>query len=337
MLDDLVAVGFSNGRVDLLRFEASKHARNGAAVSLPARNTRTCHTLAFSPSNPNYLAVGLDKVRNDPSLVIWDIHSTLPALSFDAVSHLDTSSQLPPPLPRSDGARAGADTRVLQQHASAEVVSTLAWLPDNSQLLLAGISHRWLQLYDLRSPASSPAKAASKVHGIATDPFDAHRVACFSEGIVSIWDIRRFTQPVLTFTAKDASADGADGVVVPHVISRGKGGSSGSSAVVPLAHVEFSPTRRGTLATLERDASHVRFWDIRQAQYVESSQERSRSRDSSQSGGKAVRTSWVKPWAGAGSGSSYPSPPPPPTTPGEPSPYNLILADTRRSEYSYMR
>ncbi|KAI0699871.1 hypothetical protein C8T65DRAFT_742322 [Cerioporus squamosus] len=331
VLDDLLAVGFGNGRVDLLRFEASKHAHNSAAVSLPARNTRACNAVAFSPANPNYLAVGLDKVRNDPSLVIWDINSTLPALSFHATPHHGSPSRPLPHLPRGDAPRTGADTRVLQQHASAEVVSTLAWLPNNSQLLLAGISHRWLQLYDLRSPASSPAKAASKVHGIATDPFEAHRVACYSEGIVSIWDIRRFTQPVLTFTAKDASADGADGVAATQTGARGKAAPTASTAVVPLAHIEFSSTRRGTLATLERDASHVRFWDITQAQFVESTQEGSRSRDSSQSGGRAARTSWVKPWAGTSAGTTHSSPPPPPT-PGECASYHLILSDTRRTK-----
>lgn len=312
----------------MLRFESSKHAHNSAAVSLPARNTRACNVVAFSPADPNYLAVGLDKVRNDPSLVIWDIHTTLPALSLHSSPHSESSGRPLPHLPRGDAPRAGADTRVLQQHASAEVVSTLAWLPDNSHLLVAGISHRWLQLYDLRNPASSPTKAASKVHGIATDPLDPHRIACYSEGIVSIWDIRRFAQPILTFTSKDASADGADGVVSTHTGSRGKTAPPATATVVPLAQVEFSSTRRGTLATLERDASHVRFWDITQAQFVEIAQESSRSRDSSQSGSRAARTSWVKPWAGTTSGANH-SPPP---TPGEYPPYNLILSDTRRSE-----
>ena len=326
-----MAVGFSNGRVDLLRFEASRHARNSAAVSLPARNTRACNTLGFSPANANFLAVGLDKVRNDPSLVIWDIHAALPALSFKTATPAGSDEDSSTVLSRGDGpAGASSDPKIVQHYASAEVVSTLAWLPKNPQLLLAGISHRWLQLFDTRTSAS-PAKAASKVHGIATDPFDAHRVACYSEGIVSIWDIRRFSQPVLTFTSKDASADGADGAVVAQYNSRGKGGPSTSTPVVPIAHVEFSSMRRGTLATLERDASHVRFWDIHQAQFVEPGLEATRSRDSSQSGGKAVRTSWVKPWAGAGSASTRPSSPP--AAVAEPSPYHLVLADTRRSEF----
>ncbi|KAH9915044.1 uncharacterized protein BXZ73DRAFT_92696 [Epithele typhae] len=316
VFDDLIAVGFSNGRVDLLRFEASRRAHTSAAVSLPPRNTRACNALAFSPSNPNYLAVGLDKVRNDPSLVIWDINSALPALSLDPSSNEDRDGKVLPTLPRGDAApRTSAESRVVQQHAPAEVVSTLAWVPNNPQLLLAGISHRWLQLFDLRTVVASSLKAASKVHGIATDPFDPHRVACYSEGTVAIWDIRRFTQPVLTFTAKDASADGGDAPAAVSASGRGKN-TSHAAATIPFAHVEFSSSRRDTLATLERDASYVRFWDVRQAH--------GRSRESSQSGGKT-------PWAGASSGTSQPSPPPA-TNLGDPPPYHLILADTRRTK-----
>ncbi|KAH9892448.1 hypothetical protein C8Q73DRAFT_761814 [Cubamyces lactineus] len=334
VLDDLVAVGLSNGRVDLLRLEASKHAGNGVlsngpAVSLPARNNRACNSLAFSSADPSYLAVGLDKVRNDPSLLIWDIQSATPMLSLNSVSHSGSTSRPLPYLPRTDSGSRPADSRVVQQHAPVENVSSLAWLPHSSSLLLAGVSHRWLQLFDLRNPTSGPAKAASKVQGIATDPFDAHRVACFGDAIVSIWDIRRFTQPVLTFTAKDASADGADGSAGGGSSGRGKNNPAASSAS-NLAHVEFSSTRRGTLATLERDANYVRFWDIIQAQFVEPAQEASRSRDSSQSGNKSVRTSWVKSWSTTGSTPSHPSTPPP--APVECSQYNLILADTRRTK-----
>ncbi|OSC97421.1 hypothetical protein PYCCODRAFT_1419471 [Trametes coccinea BRFM310] len=335
VLDDLIAVGFSNGRVDLLRLEASKHAANGVlsngpAVSLQARNTRACNALAFSSADPSYLAVGLDKVRNDPSLLIWDIQSAAPMLSINAGSYVPPSSRPLPHLPRTDSSSRPSDPRIVQQHAPVENVSSLAWLPHSSSLLLAGVSHRWLQLFDLRNTSSGPAKAACKVQGIATDPFDAHRVACFGDGIVSIWDIRRFSQPVLTFTAKDASADGANGIAANNTGVRGKATSASGSAT-NLAHVEFSSTRRGTLATLERDADYVRFWDIVQAQFVEVAQESSRSRDSSQSGNRAARTSWVKSWSAAGSTPSHSSPPPQ-APPNEATQYNLILADTRRTK-----
>ncbi|KAI0355754.1 hypothetical protein OH77DRAFT_1402535 [Trametes cingulata] len=335
VLDDLIAVGFGNGRVDLLRLEASKHARNGVlsngpAVSLPARNTRACNALAFSSADPSYLAVGLDKVRNDPSLLIWDIQSAAPMLSLNTSPRSESVARPLPYLPRTDSGSRPWDSRIIQQHAPVENVSTLAWLPQSSSLLLAGVSHRWLQLFDLRNPASGPSKAASKVQGIATDPLDHNRVACFGDAIVSIWDIRRFTQPVLTFTARDASADGANGSTAGNLGARGKAAPA-AAAATHLAHVEFSAIRRGTLATLERDADYVRFWDIVQAQVVEVAQETSRSRDSSHSGNKAVRSSWVKSWSTAGSSPSQPSPPPQVAQSEFPQ-YNLILADTRRTK-----
>jgi WD repeat-containing protein mio len=38
----------------------------GPVVTLPQRNSRACNALAFSDTNPNLLACGLDKVRGDP-------------------------------------------------------------------------------------------------------------------------------------------------------------------------------------------------------------------------------------------------------------------------------
>lgn len=296
-------------------------------TTLPARNSRACNALAFSPGDPNYLAIGLDKVRNDGSLVIWDIQSALPALSINV-------TQRPSPvLPKGDAGTRGADPRIVQQHASAEVVSSVAWLPHSTNLLLAGISHRWLRLFDLRSPGAQGINIASKVHGIVTDPFDEHRIACFGEGIVSIWDVRRLAQhPVLTFTARDASADGMAGSQAPGGAARAKGGGSGSSAVA-LTTVEFSPTRRGTLATLERDATCVRFWDILQAQIVEPQPlERSRSRESSLSS-KAPKLSWANSlgWSGSVASSAPSQPAPAAPVASDQIPYNLILADTRKS------
>src|ERR1700691_1566832 len=148
----MIAVGLSTGRVDLLRVEATKHARNnvlssGPSVSLPARNSRSCNTLAFCDTDPNYLAVGMDKVRGDSSLVIWDIYSASPALSMPpkSTTMADEDSLLSarphPRIPRADvGPR--TDSRVLQQHAPTEIVSALRFLPNSTHLLLAGISHR---------------------------------------------------------------------------------------------------------------------------------------------------------------------------------------------------
>lgn len=304
----------------MTRLETSSPSKNalfpGPSVTLPVRNSRSCNALAFCTTDPNYLAVGLDKVRGEASLIIWDIATATPSLSLKvggvASIPLPPLARPQPQIPRGDvGPR--TDPRILQQHAPAEVVSSVAFLPKSTNTLLAGISHRWLRLFDFRIHTPQVTNVASKVHGIATDPFDPHRVGCFGDGIATIWDTRRLTHPLLTFTEKDASADGAR-----------------VRLNATLTNMEFSSVRRGVLATLEKDASYVRFWDLQQAEIINRSPEGRISRDSSHSS-RATRLSWANPmlpWATSG-----PTHATPPATPGEPNqpPYHLVLCNTRRS------
>ena len=99
-MDDLVAVGQSNGRVALLRLRPTTYTAATATTtttnsvygsratsredlgSVPntlgeflPRHSRPCNVVAFSPlasSNTTLLAAGLDKVRNDYCLLLWD-------------------------------------------------------------------------------------------------------------------------------------------------------------------------------------------------------------------------------------------------------------------------
>jgi WD repeat-containing protein mio len=324
--DDLIAVGLSNGKVELTRLEGTRSATSQAwtkpLVSLNAKTSRSCNALAFCNTDPNYLAVGSEKIRGDFGLVVWDLVSAAPSLSVRSPSNSQLTFNLPPPgaPPRPEPLIARAepapkhDGRILQQHASGEAVSSVAFLPRSTTLLLASVSYRWLRLYDLRTPQPGVISASSKIHGIATDPFDPHRIACFGDGIATIWDSRRMSHPLLTFTERDAAADGAKNRI--------------NSAFV---NIEFSPTRRGVLATLERDANHVRFWDLQQFDVVDRSPERSHSRDSTQSR-RAPRLSWANPsnilqWS-ASSGSQVSM-----ATPGERdrSQSQVVLAGTKRS------
>lgn len=322
-MDDLFAIGHSTGRVDLIRLEASRFARqgnilsSGPVVSLPVRTSRACNALAFCVTDPNFLAVGLDKVRNDSSLIIWDINSTYPTLSIgsfsrtsvdDTVTTLDLESSVAK-IPRVDTGIRGIDGRVIQQHAPADSVSPLCFLPQSPHLLLAGITQRWLRLFDLRSPANTT-NVAAKAQGIATDPFDPYRIGCFGDGQITIWDARKTLQPVLTFTERDGSADGA----------RPRPNSSYSV-------IEFSSHRRGVLASMEKDATYVRFWDIMEGSSMKVEESGGdRLRDPSPLMQQPKR-SWANlPWSGATAGSA----PPLKTA------YNidpLVLTDTRRSEY----
>ncbi|KAJ7229086.1 hypothetical protein GGX14DRAFT_416631 [Mycena pura] len=259
--EDLVAVGLSTGRVDLLRLEATRHTRRtsagssvlsgGPIVSLTARNSRACNALDFCPADPNYLAVGLDKVRGDSSLVIYDIVSTRSKLSLSLGSNPDAdtvvaSPQRPTPLIPRYEITPRADQRTVQHHAPTEVVSAVAYASNTNHLLLAGMSFRWLRLLDIRLPTPAVTSVLAKVQGIASDPFDAHRIATFGDGFISVWDARRLAPvPLLSFSEMDAAADGA-------LLRAG----------ATYTGIEFSRTRRGTLAALHRDTAYVRFWDV---------------------------------------------------------------------------
>ena len=281
---------------------------SGPVVPLPVRNSRSCNALAFCEADPNYLAVGLDKVRGDSSLTVWDVQTCIPTLSVTNGGPSDEASVTRPHpwIARADvGPR--ADSRILQQHAQTEVVSALSFLPQSTHLLLAGISARWLRLFDLRTPAPPTTNVASKVSGIATNPIDANQVACCGDATITIWDVRRLSNPLLTFSEKEAAADGA----------RPRPGSI-------IHRIEFSSTRRGQLAAMEKDSTYVRFWDLQHAQAADGPSDGGRSRDSSYS--RVPRRSWTNlPWATSASGIKQ-------TSSDLQGPSVLVLADTRRSK-----
>lgn len=287
---DLIAVGTTQGKVELLRFSIThppNTLRSPAVSSLSTRSSRTCNALVFSSYDPNYLAVGLDKVRGEPSLVIWDIETTSskvfnpkltggrgddalvplqnPPSEFTPKTMLFTRSDpllpsnIPPNIPR-------YDRNIIQQWLHTETVTSLSFMPHTTDLIVAGVSHRWIRLFDLRSPSgvvgftgsnttsgsgtatpsttsTNPQSIPTKsVYGLCTNPFDHHQFASFGEdGVVRIWDHRYFTSPVLSFSERDALADGAD--------------------INSITAIEFSKTRRGSILSLEKDAYVVRLWD----------------------------------------------------------------------------
>jgi WD40 repeat protein len=285
-------------------------------VTLPMRNSRSCNSLAFCTLDPNYLASGLDKVRGDHSLIIWDVSTAAPILSLspgqslsnDAGPHPIPPRRLYPHIPRADtGPR--VDSRILQQHAQTETVTAVCFLPHSTQLLLAGISHRWLRLFDLRSAtAPSITHAATKIQGIATDPFDPQRIASFGDGLISLWDSRKLSTALISFSEKEAAGDGA-------FLRAGAG----------YTNIEFSATRRGALAALERDSSYVRFWDLMSAQahIIDDG-----LMDEHRHLGRPGRRSWANiPWPSGGHHYAQRSPREPDLQP------SLVLSDTRRSEF----
>ena len=277
-IHDLVAVGYA-GRVDLLRLTLSSHSKisNSAICTLPVRTTKPCISLAFSSQKPTVLAAGFERTKNEPGLIVWDLGAYSCVLSQASRAHGPTAQNRV-------GDSTGKDIAAKNQYAMAEPVSSVAFLPDSSDILAASVSNTSLRLYDLRvSGQRSQATILTKASGIATDPFKSSLFASFGENTVSVWDSRKMSYPLLSFTSNDASADG--------------GRMTSADAI---ACIEFSATRRGTLATLTKGGGYVRFWDMKNAPGIDIDHpiEDQRSRESSRDGtrpSKLGRLSWSAP------------------------------------------
>ena len=333
-IDDLVAVGFASGRVDLLRLESTRHIHEhttsrSSHAPLSPKVPRPCVSLAFCGVTPRYLAVGLERLRNDPSLMIWDVHSQIPTHvstpSASSPTHIVAPppsparplTKLPPsprsqhPLPRMElGSR--VDQRLLQTHSQNESVHSLTWLPQSNHLLVAGLSQRLLRLFDLRSPTPAVAHAQGRVYALSSDPFEPHHLAAAGDGVVTIWDVRKLPTPLLTFSERDALADGT------------RIQSGGVPRVIDL---EFSSMRRGVLTTLGQDASYVRLWNITKTESFDTPPT-IRASDVS----RTPKMSWTNatsmlPWSASGGTLSV-------TTdnvqPSPNTPYSLVLSNTRK-------
>lgn len=199
-MDDLIAVGSTTGRVDLIRLRASAHTRGpasalstGPSVPLTVRNSRACNALAFSTADPNYLAVGLDKVRGDPSLVIWDLTTAKSLLQIpgDTWPQAQPSPRGPITRPLEPQHYSRADNRILQQYAAGEVISALAFIPGTTHLLLAGVSNRHFRFFDLRAPISgseSPQNTPPGVSGpVPSSPYATSSTNSGSSGRRESW------------------------------------------------------------------------------------------------------------------------------------------------------
>jgi WD40 repeat protein len=299
---------------------------------LSPRGPRACVSLAFCPVTPQYLAVGLDKLRNDSGLYIWDLLSSTPTRVLSPLASSPTHIVAPPPsparlptglppsprphhpIPRTElGPR--VDLRTLQTHSSNESVHSLAWLPQSNHILAAGLSQRVLRLFDLRSSAPAVANAPGRVYALSTDPFEPHHLAATGDGIVTLWDVRKMPVQLLTFSERDALADGT---------------RTQNGGVRRISDLEFSSVRRGVLATLGQDASYVRFWNVIK---TESFDAPPTLHASDMTRTPKMSMSWTNalPWSASGGTHNVPahSAQSPPNAS-----YSLVLSDTRKCKYS---
>lgn len=115
----IVAIGSASGEAIVVTLDPDK-PDNDYVHSFSIRHQRKCNSIAFS--SKNLLATGLDRVRNDVCLNIYDLNDSRFTTKDDPYKKL----------------------------ASSEAISSIKFFAGQPDTLVAGVSRQYVRIYDLR-------------------------------------------------------------------------------------------------------------------------------------------------------------------------------------------
>jgi WD repeat-containing protein mio len=125
----LVAFGLSSGEANLLRIDTISYG----TISFPVKSQRACNSVAFNKLG--LLATGLDKVRNDFCLNIWNVNHRLATWDRQKNTGWGGGPKFVEPVRRL---------------SSGENISSIKFFPDQPSLLVTGAASKYVRVYDLR-------------------------------------------------------------------------------------------------------------------------------------------------------------------------------------------
>ncbi|CAG8879032.1 unnamed protein product [Penicillium nalgiovense] len=229
--ENLIAVGQSSGEATILRLDGDAKE----SLSFPVRNQRYCNAVAFSTHG--LVASGLDRVRNDFCLNIWDVNQRL-----------------------SPAGGSRGFTEPLRKLASSEPITSIKFFRDQPDTIVTGVKGQFVRIYDLREGPGNPSLQFPTrcVHNLAIDWLDENYIAsCIpsNESTISVWDRRvgsRLTSPSMGSSASVADSGQATPALELKNVFHPK------SSIWSL---RFSRTNRGSLAALSSNG-HLKNYDI---------------------------------------------------------------------------
>jgi len=115
----VVAVGSASGEATIVTLDPDKPDHD-YIHSFSIRHQRKCNSIAFSAKN--LLATGLDRVRNDVCLNIYDMNDS----------------------------RVTAKDEPYKKLASSEAIFSIKFFNGQPDMLVAGVSRQYVRIYDLR-------------------------------------------------------------------------------------------------------------------------------------------------------------------------------------------
>ncbi|KAG9777947.1 hypothetical protein KCU88_g4359, partial [Aureobasidium melanogenum] len=237
--EDLVVVGQAGGEATLLNIAEGQQD----SLSFQVRSQRLCNSVALNTQT--LLAAGLDKVRTDFCLNVWDFNQRLPVPGSKGFSKVYSDP--------------------IHKLASGEPITSLKFFQDDPQLLVAGVKGQFVRLYDLREPGAGNNGlqfATRCVHNLAIDWKDENYFAsCYptNDPSICVWDRRMVSR-----------------VNAPHLSFAGSGGANSGDNRQPEVSLElknvidnpgtiwslrFSKAERGCLGVLS-STGHLKVFNI---------------------------------------------------------------------------
>jgi len=233
--EDLVVVGQAGGEATLLRIAEGQQD----SLSFSVRSQRLCNSVALNSGS--LLAAGLDKVRTDFCLNIWDFSQRLPGPGYTGFSK--------------------SYSEPMHKLASGEPITSLKFFHDHPQLLVAGVKGQFVRLFDLREPAVGNGLqfATRCVHNLAVDWHDENYFAsCYptSDPAICVWD-RRMTSRL--GNANMLFGAGSHTESRPPEVSMELRNAIQSPGII--WSLRFSKAQRGCLGVLS-STGHLKVYDI---------------------------------------------------------------------------
>ena len=248
----LVALGQSSGEATVLRIDDDSEA----SLSFPIRSQRLCNAVALN--SEGLLAAGLDKVRNDFCLNIWDLNQRVPNIAGIGTHGFSNEKGYVDPYAKL---------------ASSEPITSIKFFASQPQTLIAGVKSQYVRLYDLReahghSALQFPTRC---VHNLAIDPLDENFMAsCMpnNDPTVCVWDKRAGNRPHSAITSFSLDT----GHVGPSLELKNVADVHGT-----IWSLRFAKTRRSCLGMLT-STGQLKTFDIGKEQTCEAER---RDRDTS--------------------------------------------------------
>ncbi|KAI1302618.1 hypothetical protein F5Y03DRAFT_207559 [Xylaria venustula] len=232
----LVAIGTASGTINILNLNDSTNHY----LEQRLKFTRFCQAIAFNTGT--LLAVGLERVRNDQCLQIWDINR---------LADIKPNTL----WPSLDGSILGDSA---YRFEPATTVSSTKFFEDSPQTLVVGIKNQGIRIYDLRDPNGAVINYQTKCNNnLAIDYVDCNYFASSSldRPGIAIWD-RRATSSKHLSSPSYVDAVETDGLPWGAALSLDKAIDINPSNVPDrgslIRSIRFCRDHRGLLAVLSR-------------------------------------------------------------------------------------